>query len=395
MRGQSARAWFAFTVGFAALAGLPACSVVVAGETPFQCEPGEPDPCPPNYRCQRNLCTPEPCDLDGDGWGCGETPDCADDDPNIHPMATEVCDGIDNDCNGSDDPPCPSGLVCRNRGPGQPYMCLRSDDCLTGDTVCTEAQRCDAASGQCVDRTATDCRTTACSAPNECDTLTGLCFMPRPLGASCMRDLECETNVCFPAAALERGQTGGVCSKPCCNDEACADVSGTCRATGTGARGCVPRIATAPACANENQCTSTCRLGPDRTFACTGMLATGNREREPCMNDEDCYSGYCLESTCAVPCASATDCNDEEACRLRNARTFLSPSWVTVCTTPSGPGAQGTQCRRDDDCAERYCHTQRNPQYCANVCCSDDHCGRGFVCRPIEHNGYELRCIRG
>ena len=42
--------------------------------------------------------------LDGDGDGFDElTGDCNDDDPNIGPAAIEICDGIDNDCNGETD----------------------------------------------------------------------------------------------------------------------------------------------------------------------------------------------------------------------------------------------------------------------------------------------------
>jgi len=38
----------------------------------------------------------EPIDYDGDGWDW--TLDCDEDDPTINPAATEVCDGLDNDC---------------------------------------------------------------------------------------------------------------------------------------------------------------------------------------------------------------------------------------------------------------------------------------------------------
>ena len=38
---------------------------------------------------------PQP-DLDGDGWSEGS--DCDDTNPDIHPDAEELCDGIDNNC---------------------------------------------------------------------------------------------------------------------------------------------------------------------------------------------------------------------------------------------------------------------------------------------------------
>ncbi len=48
------------------------------------------------------------CDLDGDGFdaagadGCGGD-DCNDNDPDVSPAASEVCDGLDNDCDGAPD----------------------------------------------------------------------------------------------------------------------------------------------------------------------------------------------------------------------------------------------------------------------------------------------------
>jgi formylglycine-generating enzyme required for sulfatase activity len=48
------------------------------------------------------LAPPSCQDLDGDGYGvgCAAGPDCNDQDPTVHPHATEVCNYRDDDCNG-------------------------------------------------------------------------------------------------------------------------------------------------------------------------------------------------------------------------------------------------------------------------------------------------------
>ncbi len=54
-----------------------------------------------------------PVDLDHDGWV--ETDDCDDENASVHPGASEVCDGIDNDCDGyvDDDDPSAEGRMDR------------------------------------------------------------------------------------------------------------------------------------------------------------------------------------------------------------------------------------------------------------------------------------------
>ncbi|AKU99378.1 putative lipoprotein [Labilithrix luteola] len=71
----------------------------------------------------------DPFDIDGDGFPTcavdGKAPDCDDRDPDVHPGATEVCNGKDDNCNGKID----EGFDADNDGY---YVCVRgtlSADC--------------------------------------------------------------------------------------------------------------------------------------------------------------------------------------------------------------------------------------------------------------------------
>ena len=57
--------------------------------------------CRTDEKVNADTITEEPTDLDGDGY-FGEE-DCDDDNPAIHIGATEICDGVDNNCDGQID----------------------------------------------------------------------------------------------------------------------------------------------------------------------------------------------------------------------------------------------------------------------------------------------------
>ena len=100
-------------------------------------------------------------DLDGDGyWREGVGQDCDDQDPRVHPDAAELCDGIDNNCDGTTDEP---GYA------GTPYH-LDQDRDGYGDPDAT-AQACAPQAGYVED--ATDCDDTRDdvhpTAPEVCD----------------------------------------------------------------------------------------------------------------------------------------------------------------------------------------------------------------------------------
>jgi hypothetical protein len=69
-------------------------------------------------------CSLQPKDIDKDGYGDALCPgttgnDCDDTQATVHPTATELCDGMDNDCNGKGD--IEDGLPLSGTEPSSPY----------------------------------------------------------------------------------------------------------------------------------------------------------------------------------------------------------------------------------------------------------------------------------
>ncbi len=80
------------------------------------CEAGTPLACDDGKSCTVDSCHPEkgclnePIDEDGDGRSCEQ--DCDDSDPSVFVGAPELCDGKDNDCDGTKDEPPVVKAVC-------------------------------------------------------------------------------------------------------------------------------------------------------------------------------------------------------------------------------------------------------------------------------------------
>jgi hypothetical protein len=96
------------------------CNGAETCDTTAGCRSGTPPSCDDGMSCTTDICdaTADACtstgvDADGDGFvamGCAGGTDCNDSASAVRPGATEICDGIDNDCSGSPDDG--GGLAC-------------------------------------------------------------------------------------------------------------------------------------------------------------------------------------------------------------------------------------------------------------------------------------------
>ena len=98
-------------------------------------------------------------DADGDGYESSE--DCDETDPSINPGVPELCDGIDNNCDGTVDEGvlCEDNLACTEgvcscppeQQCGEECVDLLSnaDHCGSCNTPCSDVQTCEAGTCQC------------------------------------------------------------------------------------------------------------------------------------------------------------------------------------------------------------------------------------------------------
>jgi hypothetical protein len=115
------------------------CRSNICVEPSDECDP----PCDPQSEaCFHGECVSigDPNDKDADGTNAGE--DCDDSNHEIHPGATEYCDGVDNDCDGTTDEDCPPCTAGYSRPCGTDV-----GECSPGIQVCASGQW-DTCSGQ-------------------------------------------------------------------------------------------------------------------------------------------------------------------------------------------------------------------------------------------------------
>jgi MYXO-CTERM domain-containing protein len=162
------------------------------------------------------------------------------------PPGPEICNGLDDNCDGTVD----NGATCP----------------ITGD-VCVN--------GQCVAHCGS--AENPCNQPLACDTASGACVDPKCVGVTCSADQVCSGGVCYTTCQGVVCPQGQTCVGDTCLD-LCASV--TCPTGEVCAQGiCLPSCA-----------------------ACGGLTCSAPMS---C----DSTSGVCVDLSCPTPCASGTICS--------------------------------------------------------------------------------------
>ncbi|HEX7505337.1 MAG TPA: MopE-related protein [Polyangia bacterium] len=282
----------------------------------------------------------------------------------------EICDGLDNDCNGSID----EGLVvpagsCNPSGmaPGQPMV----GECRPGTFVCqgSAGWGCQGGMGpapEICDGKDNDCdgvpdNNASCAAGYVC--VSGQCIPTCTTGGEqypCPADRFCKDGACIvkacalsPCPAGTICQDDGTCADPCskippcltgatCKNGVCVD----CYSTGCSAgKLCIKRECAVDPCAGK-----TCAAGQ----FCNAGACVPSCAEVTCGQAQVCSHGICMKPACSQTCDNSSFCDVlTGACR---------PSPCTAVGCPAGMVCLNTT------------------GLCANDPCEQVRCGNGQVC---------------
>ena len=269
-------------------------------------------------------------------------------------------DGTGEACASTAD--CSDGLVCSDG------RCVPACD---DDSECGATERCETASGECVE--AVPCEdSSTCSTGETCDTCAGVC-RPSTGGAVCQRDENCPGFDDYCDTCLGECQPKRELCAPCTADIQCGEDRDLCLNYASGSRACgvacggdLPSCPAGYACDTEagqctpltgdcgavRQCEDDAECPGVQICSATGLCVPG------CIADEACTAGnVCVGARCVPPCTSDSDCADGQTCEdgrckvpggCTTSRECLEPE--TYCDRALGMCVDG--CQIDDDCLD-------------------------------------------
>ena len=282
----------------------------------------------------------------------------------------EVCDGIDNDCNGSiDDPVALNGLPCKSGLPGI---------CAPGKSLCTGG------SGSCIPNITPGSAVETCNGlDDDCNGMVDDFSSAVALKSDCTKQDPaagkvstwvcvsgtCTILACAPGFADCDGAPANGCETQTTNDNSnCGQCSNVCSVT-NGTPACVASACTIASCsAGFADCDSNPANGCEiNTNTSVGNCGTCGMKCPAAGGTPACVAGVCGVSGCA---AGFADCNGKpgDGCE------------VNIDVSPQNCGGCGSVCTVPNATAS-----------CAAGACGIGSCNPGFLdCNAKEIDGCEI-----